>query len=263
MLDRLKTQSPELVALQAELEPLRQALLEHRLYDLFKTPEHVRCFMSHHVFAVWDFMSLVKSLQFAFTSLTQPWLPPKNPDLARMINEVVLDEESDQMPDGSYLSHYQMYRQAMQEAGADDTLISKFMALLNANQNTKHALIEAGVPFFVSEFVQGTFQKIESQKQIVVAAAFCFGREGIIPSLFQKIIAGFPLQEQKNFSLFLYYLNRHIQIDSESHSVLALKMVEDSAQSKADWQEATESAKQALKERLNFFDGIAESLAAL
>ena len=44
----------------------RQTLLAHRLYPAISTTEHLALFMEYHVFAVWDFMSLLTQVpQFA------------------------------------------------------------------------------------------------------------------------------------------------------------------------------------------------------
>ncbi len=55
--------SPELEHLLASLRPLRDQVVDHDVYHQMKTVDHVHVFMEHHVFAVWDFMSLLKALQ--------------------------------------------------------------------------------------------------------------------------------------------------------------------------------------------------------
>jgi hypothetical protein len=49
--------------LQGRLRPLKSALLHHPLYRHIGDLTALRVFMGHHVFAVWDFMSLLKTLQ--------------------------------------------------------------------------------------------------------------------------------------------------------------------------------------------------------
>ena len=81
--------------IQKKLEPIRQMIKNHKIYKKIKTIEDLRILMQLHIFAVWDFMSLVKSLQIKLTCTTIPWISPVNPKISRFINEAVLDEESD------------------------------------------------------------------------------------------------------------------------------------------------------------------------
>jgi len=95
----------------------RKTLLTHRLYPALSTTEHLALFMEYHVFAVWDFMSLLKALQMRLTCVGVPWLPIGDARVRRLVNQIVLGEESDCTPDGSAISHFELYLQAMREVG--------------------------------------------------------------------------------------------------------------------------------------------------
>jgi Protein of unknown function (DUF3050) len=116
--------------LRATVAPLREVLLNHPIYREVNSLNRLRKFMQQHVFAVRDFMSLVKRLQSELTSSRLPWTPPARAQIARFANEVVLGEESDLDPDGKPTSHFDLYLQAMDDIGADSTKMRSFIAQL-------------------------------------------------------------------------------------------------------------------------------------
>ena len=66
--------------------PYHEALEHHLLYQEVTSLTRIRCFLEHHVFAVWDFMSLIKSLQRHLTRVEAPWLPVGDARIRRLIN---------------------------------------------------------------------------------------------------------------------------------------------------------------------------------
>jgi len=104
--------------IHSRTEAVRLRLLQHPIYQRVDRPAAIRTFLESHVFAVWDFMSLLKRLQRDLTCVTLPWMPVGNPEVRFLINEIVCGEESDLGPEGRRSSHFELYHRAMREAGA-------------------------------------------------------------------------------------------------------------------------------------------------
>jgi hypothetical protein len=96
--------------LRAALAIERTALLEHALYRRMASIDDLRTFMEHHVFAVWDLMSLLKSLQAKLTCVDVPWVPRATAEAQRLVNEIVLIEERDESADGGYITRSRTQR---------------------------------------------------------------------------------------------------------------------------------------------------------
>ena len=143
--------------LKEAIEPSRQKVLGHPVYHQLNSVDAVVTFMEHHVFAVWDFMSLLKSLQRRLTCVEVPWLPSAATGSRRLINDIVLVEESDELGEG-FISHFELYLDGMRQSGADTTRIDTFIALLRQGRTVPAALKEAGVPRSVTEFVGTTWE---------------------------------------------------------------------------------------------------------
>lgn len=236
----------------------RRALLEHRLYDVLRTPEDLAVFMEHHVFAVWDFMSLLKALQMHLTCVRVPWLPQGNAEVRRLVNEIVMGEESDALIEGGTASHYELYLQAMLEAGADTTRAECFTGLLQSGQTVAEALRLAEVPDSVGAFVRHTFEVIERGRPHEIAAAFTYGREDLIPEMFTQLVHGLERQFPGKLSTLRYYLERHIALDGDEHGEMGRKMVALLCEGNAHReQEAELAAVAALQARVKLWDGIA------
>ena len=243
------------------IAPLQQELLTHPLYKRIQNPEDLRLFMEHHVFAVWDFMSLLKALQQGLTCTSAPWQPIGNPETRYLINEIVLAEETDIDLAGNRQSHYEMYLDAMRKAGADVGQIEQFVAEISSNADPLSYIANATLPDSIKSFLTFTFETIASGKLHCVAAAFTFGREDLIPEMFSAIIgniqSNFPEAELTEFK---YYFDRHIELDGDVHGPMALTMVADLCTSEADWSDVIRTSRKALKIRKKLWDGILDRL---
>jgi hypothetical protein len=251
--------SPSIEVLSARTAPLRARLASHPLYTRIRTPQQLRIFMESHVFAVWDFMSLLKALQSRLTCVTVPWQPTHWPQSRRFINEIVLGEESD-IYQGRAVSHFELYLEAMREAGADTVPMQNLLDRI-ATRTTAFSvafLMESvKAPQAARQFVDSTFKLIGAGKCHAMAAAFTFGREDVIPDMFRSLVRDLNRQLDGRFGKFLWYLERHIEMDGEDHGPLALRMVADlCGDDEGLWEEAACAAEAALLARLALWDGI-------
>ncbi|MHA6248973.1 DUF3050 domain-containing protein [Pontibacter sp. CAU 1760] len=250
-------------ALQQALREHRKRLLQHNVYQSLQTLDDLKLFMEHHVFAVWDFMSLLKALQRDLTCVTLPWVPTGSPSTRRLINEIVLEEETDVDQEGNPISHFELYLRAMDEAGANKALIEQLLQSLSDGNTVNSALDKVGIDASVKYFVRNTFSVINSGKPHAVAAAFTFGREDLIPDMFRHLIADLNERFPGKLSTFIYYLDRHVQLDEEVHTPLALQMVSELCGDDDDkWQEALDVSKSCIEQRIELWNGIRSLLPA-
>lgn len=249
--------------LRSEIKPLRDQLVQHKLYGSIQSLTDLHIFMQHHVFAVWDFMSLLKSLQRELTCIDIPWIPHGSAATRYLINEIVTGEESDVDQHGNRVSHFELYLAAMQQAGADTSAIDRLIAALRADSNVPAAMMQSQPPQAVTDFVTTTFDTIGTGKAHIQAAVFTFGREDLIPGMFISFVAELNKQTADKASTFQYYLERHIEVDGDHHAHLAYEMTEQlCGDNEAYWEEATEAVQTALKARLRFWDGILAAIEA-
>ncbi len=252
---------PQLEKIQQAIEPLRQQIVNHKVYSIINTTEDLNIFMQYHVFAVWDFMSLLKALQTNLTCTTAPWFPVGNAETRYLINEIVLGEESDVDQAGVRKSHFELYLEAMQQSGANTEAISHFLEVLKTAGDLQLAFEKAKVPQAVQDFVGFTFSTINSGKMHLQSAVFTFGREDLIPNMFLSIVNDLSQKFPDSISIFKYYLERHIEVDGDHHSHLALQMTENLCKDdESFWTEAEAAVKEALQQRIGLWDGVYNQL---
>jgi Protein of unknown function (DUF3050) len=247
-------------ALESRLAPLYARLTEHPLYSRIRTIGDLRVFMESHVFAVWDFMSLLKALQRRLTCVQTPWTPSAHPASRRFINAIVLDEESD-VHEGRTVSHFELYVEAMLECGADTRPVLKLQQELTRGATLDEALARIEAPVAAKAFVTSTFAAIEAGRPHVIAAAFTFGREDLIPDMFRRLVRDLDAQLSGRLQKFVWYLERHIELDGDDHGPLALRMIQDlCGDDPVRWSEAAVAAEDALHARIALWDSIVDEL---
>ncbi len=248
--------------IRASIKELREKLLNHKLYTEIKSIEDLKIFTSNHVFAVWDFMSLLKALQNKLTCTKIPWIPNSNSETAYLINEIVLAEETDIGQDGKRKSHYELYIDAMNDIGVETKTIEQSITQLSSSNDIENEINKLNIHQKIKEFLKFTFSIIKEGKPHKIAAIFTFGRENLIPNMFNEILHEFQRNFTKNdISKLIYYFERHIELDEDEHGPMALKMVSELAEGNPlKWKEIEEISKVALEKRIGLWDAIYDNI---
>ena len=248
---------PGLTYLQQAIEPLRREVVDHSVYSGLNSLPNVRAFLDRHVFAVWDFMSLLKSLQRELTCVEVPWVPAGPTASRRLINDIVLVEESDELGDG-YTSHFELYVEGMRLAGADAGPVTGFLEELRRGTDVPEALKSAEVPQAAVDFTSTTWEIIQNAPVHCRAAAFAFGREDLIPDMFAQVIR---IDDAEGvLTVFKDYLARHIEVDGEQHTPMAMQMLIDlCGADQAKWEACADTVRKALRARVDLWTAIEAS----
>jgi len=243
--------------LKKEIEEQRNNLLSHPVYAKIKDLAGLRYFTEIHVFAVWDFMSLLKSLQISLTAVSLPWMPVGSAETRYLINEIVLGEECDVDERGSRMSHFELYLNAMKQMGADTSLLDSLLKNISGGADIFGSIARADIPENAKSFLNFTFHVSLNAPAHVKAAVFTFGREDLIPSMFLKLLEELYHEYPEKVSTFKYYIERHIEVDGDHHSHLAINMVEElCGDDENKWIEAADMARQALEMRYKLWDAV-------
>ena len=244
--------NPKINLLNSNLTKYREEIVNHALYKKLNSVEDIAVMMEHHVYAVWDFMSLLKALQSLLTCTTSPWKPVGDGKIRQLVNSIVLEEESDVDKENNPLSHYEMYIDAMKQCGANTSAIESFVSNVST---TNIPSVNDGV----DAFLKTTFDVIESNETHKIASAFTFGREDLIPDMFTAIVNEY--NTENNLDKFVYYLERHIELDGGEHGPLALELISNLCGDDDDkWREVEETAIACLVARKKLWDSILTDL---
>jgi hypothetical protein len=259
-----------------DLGDLRQRLIAHPIYATVDSPKRLRRFMEHHVFAVWDFQSLLKAMQQRLTCTSLPWVPTPDPEARRLVNEIVLDEESDELPEGGSASHFELYLDGMRAAGADTGPIDGMIEALQAGRLPQveqpaatvgevvaEAMRASGAPNAARDFVRKSFAVIESGSTHGIVAAFTYGREDVIPDMFRSLVSSLASRDAA-WARFHWYLERHIEADDEKHAPVCRRiMARLCGDDPAKWAEASRVARECIEARIALWDAIAADIETM
>jgi hypothetical protein len=253
--------SVEIISARADhIDPTRQRMVEHPVFAAIRDIQDLRVFMEAHVFAVWDFMSLVKRLQRDLTCIEVPWLPPRDRHAAQLINQIVLGEETDIDPSGEPVSHLELYLGAMREVGADTARFELFQTALANGATLAEAFDAAAVAPFIREFTAQTLETASTAPLLAVMASFFYGREDVIPRMFSSLLEKWRIGAEQA-PLFVYYLKRHIEVDSDEHGPAAKAILATATAGNPQRElQVLDAARLSIEARIGLWDGLLASL---
>jgi hypothetical protein len=207
-------------------------------------------------------MSSLKALQNQLTCTKVPWMPNNNSEIAYLINEIVTAEETDISQDGKRKSHYELYIDAMKDIGAETKPIEQYIAQLSLSNDIENEINDLNIHPNIKDFLKFTFSIIKEGKPHKIAAIFTFGRENLIPNMFNEILDEFQKSfTNKDISKLIYYFKRHIELDEDEHGPMALQMVNELADNDPlKWKEIEEISKIALEKRIGLWDAIYDNI---
>jgi hypothetical protein len=242
-----------------EIEKLKSQLHHHPLYAEIHTPDDLRTFMEHHVAAVWDFMSLLKSLQMDLTSTGAPWVPTEDPEAARLVNEIVLGEETDEIAPGRHVSHFEWYVGAMDDVGAHSGPIRELVEHVRDGEPPRVALARSRLPVAAAAFTAVTLRVLDEPLH-VRAAVFLHSREDVIPRMFVGIVEHLQRGGLRCGAL-LAYLERHIDVDTGRHAPMAAALLDRLHQGDPHAErESAVAVRTALEARKALWDAVLEEI---
>jgi len=255
---------PRVRQLLDNIADAREALISHPVYARVDSVESMHAFMSFHIWAVWDFMCLLKGLQVNLSCVQVPWFPHGDRTLRRLVNEIVVAEETDEDGRGGYSAHFELYLDAMDQCGADSASVHRFIDALRRGEDVGSALDLANPPEGARTFSMDTCAIISSGSLPAIAAAFTFGREDVVPLMFQEILDQVKACELAGYDRFIYYLDRHIAVDADEHGPMAFEMIDLLCGDDAEkWAAAEAAARRHIESRIRLWDGALEAIEAL
>jgi Protein of unknown function (DUF3050) len=116
------------------------------------------------------------------------------------------------------------------------------------------------IPPGVAAFVNETLRCATEGSLVEVASSFLFGREDVIPEMFERLLTRWG-NAKAEVPHFAYYLARHIELDGGSHGPWAQEMlIALAGQSEDKWRQATCAAERAITFRIRLWGNILELL---
>ena len=243
-----------------KLDELKQKITAHPLFANKLEPKQICKFMESHIFAVWGFMSILKSLQKMITPNNLPWMPNKNTKngLVNFVNEIILCEESDYIEGIGFISHFEIYLLAMKNMDAKTDQLDKLISIISSKGYDEKYLDNIDATAEVKSFLKHDLEVSMNGTLPEIVGAFTLGREKVIPNMFGYILPA--IKETSSSKYLITYLERHIDIDGDRHGPLSMKLLNASCDRK-QLSLAYATAIKSLELRLLVWDKVHEDIS--
>ena len=243
-----------------KLNDLKRKITAHPLFANKLEPKHICKFMESHIFAVWGFMSILKSLQKMITPNNLPWMPNKNTKngLVNFVNEIILCEESDYIEGIGFISHFEIYLLAMKNMDAKTDQLDKLISIISSKGYDEKYLDNIDATDEVKSFLKHDLEVSMKGTLPEIVGAFTLGREKVIPNMFGYILPA--IKETSTSKYLVTYLERHIDIDGDRHGPLSMKLLNTSCGEK-ELSLAYATAIKSLELRLLVWDRVHEDIS--
>ena len=263
-----QVQLSRLAAIETRIAPLRKRLRQHRIYESLKSLDDVRRFMEVHVFALWDFMHLVKCLHRA-PSTAEATCPPKkrfkkSAGVQSLVDEMVQNYANDLNERGERMATFRMYLDAMEQLGAETKCVASFLGDCGDCGDLRAgdlgpvvgpSLLSCRAPRGAADFTAYTCQVIDSSKDHKVAASLVFGRQSLIVDALLRALGEVERREGTRVDKFRFLLSKYKSLYANNWPALSYQvLVELCGYSDEKWKEAEEAAVGALKARIALWD---------
>ena len=242
---------------------LKKSLNSHILFHSRLDRQQLSLFMESHIYAVWGFMSLLKSLQKCVTPNDIPWIPNINTSngLVSFINEIVSSEESERFSKNKYLSHFEIYLMAMKRLGASTIEINRLLNKCKKNTFSQKMIDDLSISPAAKKFLKHDIKISLSNSPPKIIGCFALSREKIIPDMFKYILN--VIEPTDTNKILRKYLELHISIDSDRHGPLSKKLLNKICVSKKDKIDAYYEANNSIRYRLKVWDSVAKELSLI
>jgi hypothetical protein len=178
--------------------------------------------------------------------------------LTSFINEIVLSEESDYIDGIGYVSHFEIYLEAMKEIDADSSKILELIDCVDRKGSVYEGINNLDILDEVKDFIKFDLDTALSGDLPKIVGSFTLGREKVIPNMFEHIVQS--VADASATNKFTTYLNRHIDIDGDRHGPLSSKLLDKLCCSDKNLEVAYQAGIDSLNLRLKVWDKISENM---
>lgn len=185
-----------------------QLLEKHDIYESVVGLKSLQYFMERHIICVWSYTALLQSLHKDLVAMVFPLNSESHKEAIRLISEIIINEEVDDLGDGRYLSHLELYLEAMQDLDCDLSKILDFFDQLETNRSIDEAIKKSLFSEEIKEYARATARFLRKPLHIRAAALYYEG-EPFFPDQFLYRL--YLLSDHIKCDKALWYFEKHIE----------------------------------------------------